>query len=59
MRKFQEPGNVLVDNLKPSDKGESLVTAVEEKIGYLPSGCELMAGSKKVSMTSSSGFILL
>lgn len=48
MRKLQEPGIVVVDNLKPSDKGKHLVTAVEEKIGYLPSGCEFMSGSKKV-----------
>ncbi len=48
MRKLQEPGIVVVNNLKPSDKGEHLVTAVKGKIGYLPSSCEFMSGSKKV-----------
>ena len=48
MRKFKESETVVVDNLKPSDKGERLITALEDKIGQLPSGCELMCGSKKV-----------
>ena len=48
VRKLQEPGIVVVDNLRPSDKGKHLISAVEGKMGYLPSGCEFMAGSKKV-----------
>ena len=48
VRKLQEPGTVVVDNLRPSDNGERLVTALKDKIGQLPSGCEFMCGSKKV-----------
>ncbi len=48
VRKFQEPGTIVVDSLKPSDKGEHLVSAVKEKIGHLPSGCEFIFGRKKV-----------
>ena len=40
-----------MENLKPSDKGEMLMKAVEEKIGRLPVGCELMSGTKKVWLT--------
>lgn len=50
VRKFHESGVVVVDSLKPSDKGESLMSAVEDKIGHLPSGCELLVGRKKVSL---------
>ncbi len=48
MRKFQEPETIVVNNLKPSDKGELLVSAVKDKIGHLPSGSQFMFGSKKV-----------
>jgi len=48
VRKFKESETVVVDNLKASDKGERLITALEDKIGQLPSGCEFMCGSKKV-----------
>ena len=51
MRKFQEPGIVVVENLKPSDKGEMLTKAVDEKIGHLPVGCEFMSGTKMVWLT--------
>ena len=48
MRKFKEAETVAVDNLKPSDKGERLITAFEDKTGQLTSGCEFTCGSKKV-----------
>ena len=48
VRKFQKSETVVVDNLKPSDKGERFVTALEDKIGQQHSGCEFMCGSKKV-----------
>lgn len=52
VRTFQDPGTVVVDNLNPSDKGELLVTALNDKVGQLPSGCEFMYGSKKVILNS-------
>ena len=48
MRKFQEAEIVVVDNLKPSDKGERLITAFEDKTVQLTSACEFTCGSKKV-----------
>ena len=48
MRKFQEAETVVVDNLKPSDKGERLITAFEDKTGQLTSACEFTCGNKKV-----------
>ena len=48
VRKFQEAETIVVDNLKPSDKGERLITALEDKVGQLPSGCEFTCGSNKV-----------
>ena len=52
VRKFQEDETVVVDNLKPSDKGERLITAFEDKTGQLTSACEFTCGSKKVCLAA-------
>lgn len=48
VRKLQDAQTIVVDNLKPSDKGERLITAFEDKVAQLPSGCEFTFGSKKL-----------